>query len=521
MLDPSTEYPPDVTTMPLGAMTTCGTAGQHVASAALTEALAKRPPFILLFGEMGVGKSTLLTRFLTTLDPLEFAVAQLSVTGGEFVGPPGFDTLLEAICRQLVAPQVNGQRPATLAVLANAVGTIADAGRTVVVVIDHADHLTDEVMAEVAKLAKHLDVPRTRLVCIFAGSPALASRLDLVLRKPGSVEKVIEIRVSQPSAEELAALLAYEDTAQRGGPMLSPGAIERITVYAKSNLHWAVPLADAARTLATAHGMREVPPELVRGALLELWAPDPQTEETPPSYVFGADGSTTTHLGMSDVARTSPTDTDVGEEPPPAAAPAAKYSTTWRPSFSGKHAAADQATSVATEAASPRQHTVLWIGMAALTLVVAAGVGATLLRSMSSRVPEPPPTAATSTLAPVQPVPMPAAPVPLQPASPEPPAPTQAEPESPEPAPPPPPQPSASTPAAESPAPPAPTPTPAPPEAESKPAVAPTPRVAPPPTKLNRPTVRENVAPAKKSTKMHKTDNKGNEGTRGKWIQTR
>ena len=301
--------------MPLSGLATCGTAGQRGAAEALGEALAKRPPLILLFGEMGVGKSTLLGRFLATVDAQEFAVVQLSATGGEFTGPPSLDVLLEFICRQLVAPQPTRERPATLAVLANAVGTLARAGRAAVIAIDHADHLRDEVISGVAKLAKHLDVPPASIVCIFIGSPALASRLDRVLRKPGSPEKVIEIRVSQPSAEELAALLAYEDMAQPDGPMLTPGAIDRISVYAKSNLHWAVPLADAARTLAAAQGEREVSPELVRGALLELWAPDQQPYEILTSYTLDPDGSTTPLLGMSDISRPSPTDTEPAEAP--------------------------------------------------------------------------------------------------------------------------------------------------------------------------------------------------------------
>ena len=254
MPDPVPEHPPGRDSIPSSATMACGTAGQRAAAVALGEALAKPQPLILLFGEAGVGKSTLIGSFLATVDPDEFAVVQLSATSGEFTGPPSFDVLLEVICRQLVTPQPTGQRPATLAVLAIAVGALARAGRTVVVAIDHADHLTDDVISEATKLAKYLDVPPASLVCIFIGSPTLASRLDAVLRRPGAAEKVAEIRLSQPSADELAALLAYEDTAQPGGPMLTSGAIDRISVYAKSNLHWAVPLADAARTLAADQG---------------------------------------------------------------------------------------------------------------------------------------------------------------------------------------------------------------------------------------------------------------------------
>jgi type II secretory pathway predicted ATPase ExeA len=222
---------------------------------------------------MGSGKTTLLNSVLNTANPDEFIVVNLSATSGEFLGPPTFDNLLEAICRRLVVPQPAKQRPATLAALATTVSTF-DNGRILLLAIDHADHLTDEVTAEVTRLAEYLDISPASLVCVFVGSSSLASRIDSVLRCQGADPRLAEIRLSQPSTEELAALLAYKDTAQPDGPMLTPEAIGRISTYAKSNLHRAVPMADAARSLAESDGKREITPEMVRAALLEIWSPE-------------------------------------------------------------------------------------------------------------------------------------------------------------------------------------------------------------------------------------------------------
>ena len=82
-----------------------------------------------------------------------------------------------------------------------------------------------------------------------------------------------------------------------------------------------MPLADAARTLAADQGEREVTPELVRGALLELWSPDqPQPSDTLTPYTLNPEGSTnfadtarTTPAGMSDIPRSSPTGADAHE----------------------------------------------------------------------------------------------------------------------------------------------------------------------------------------------------------------
>src|SRR5512144_1192940 len=229
MLNPVSEHPPNRDSDASNRLMPCPTAGQRAAAAALGEAVAQRQSLILLFGDAGVGKTTLISSFLSTVDPQEFSVVQLSATSGEFVGPPSFDALLELICRRLVAPQPAGQRPATLAVLAAAVGALARSGRTVLLAIDHADHLTNDVISEATRLGEYLDASPSNFVTIFVGSPTLASRLDAAaLRRPGTARRVTEIRVSHPSADELAALLAHEDTAQPGGPILTPGPIVRL-----------------------------------------------------------------------------------------------------------------------------------------------------------------------------------------------------------------------------------------------------------------------------------------------------
>jgi type II secretory pathway predicted ATPase ExeA len=270
------------------------TAGQRAAADALRAAIASRESLILLFGDMGSGKTTLLNNVLNTANPDEFTVVSLSATSGEFLSPPTFDNLLEALCRRLVPSQPAKQRPATLAALATTVSAF-DNDRTLLLAIDHADHLTDEVIAEVTQLAEYLDASPAGLVCVFVGSLRLASRIDSSLRGQGTNRRLAEIRLSQPTAEELAALLAYEDTAQPEGPMLTPDAIGLINAYAKSNLHWAVPMADAARSLAESDGKREVTPEMVRAALLEIWSPEQlQCEDSLRSKE--PDGFTTSHL---------------------------------------------------------------------------------------------------------------------------------------------------------------------------------------------------------------------------------
>jgi type II secretory pathway predicted ATPase ExeA len=399
MLDPVTEHPPNRDSTASNASMPCATAGQRAAATALGEAVAQRQPFILLFGDAGVGKTTLISSFLATVDRQEFFVVQLSATSGEFAGPPSFDTLLEVMCRRVGARQPAGQRPATIAVLATAVGELARGGRTVLLAIDHADHLTDDVIAEATRLGEYLDAAPASFVCIFIGSLTLASRLDAVLRRPGAAQRIPEIRVSHPRGDELAALLAYEDTAQPGGPMLTPGAIDRISVYAKANLHWAAPLADAARTLAANQGEREVTPELVRGALFELWSPEQaQPSDTltlptsnPIASTSNRDASLTTTPGMSDIPLGSWPGLVAGEEPASPSAADLDSSERSPPASSEQAASTGVVLSRSASTARPR---VLWIALAASVLLIVISIIAIAVTDLPDHIGQPKPVSA-------------------------------------------------------------------------------------------------------------------------------
>ena len=302
---------------PTDKLISCPTAGQRTAARRLHEAVEARKPLIVLFGDTGSGKTSVIKEFLGVADANRIVALGLSSTGGDFLGPPTFDNLLQTICRRFDMAESARQSPSTLAVLASFASAIAEEGKTLLVSIDQADHLTDEVVADVIRLDEYLDVSRSCLVRVFVGSLGLASRIDSVVQRLGIDLQPAEIRLSQPTAEEVATLLAYGDGAQPGGPMLTTGAIDRIGAYAKSNLHWAVPMADAARTLAESEGTREVTAEQVPQALLDIWAPEHQQLGDSPlhdgqaDWGAGAQAQATTEFtaGLSDSANRSP---DIG-----------------------------------------------------------------------------------------------------------------------------------------------------------------------------------------------------------------
>mgnify|MGYP001380009517 CR=1 FL=1 len=253
---------------------TSPTAGQRQALADLADAVRARRPLILLFGETGAGKSSVAEAFLGAPGEDGIAVG-VSATGSAFVSSPSFDALLSAVCAGLKLPAASEQGPAALAGLGALIRANAEAGKAVVVAIDHADRLGDGVIAELVRLHERLGVPASAFVRIFAGTAALAPRIETVLRQAGSDERLTEIRLSAPTADEVATILAYADAAQPGGPVLTPDAIAAVSAYARADLHLAVPMADAVRSLAEEQGAGAITAGLVHETLQGLWAPEP------------------------------------------------------------------------------------------------------------------------------------------------------------------------------------------------------------------------------------------------------
>ncbi|MGZ9034058.1 MAG: AAA family ATPase, partial [Rhodospirillales bacterium] len=260
---------------------TSPTAGQRQALSDLKNAVGARRPLILLFGETGAGKTSVVDAFLEAADRDEVLAVGVSATGSEFVASPTFDTLLAAICARLELPAVPEQGPAALAGLGALIRGPADAGRAVVVAIDHADRLGDAVIAELVRLHEALGVPAAAFVRVFAGTAGLAPRIEASLRQTGSDERLTEIRLSAPTADEVATILAYADAARPGGPGLTPEAIAALCAYARGDLHLAAPMADAVQSLAEEQGASEITAGLVHETLLSLWAPEQAKDAGP------------------------------------------------------------------------------------------------------------------------------------------------------------------------------------------------------------------------------------------------
>jgi len=158
----------------------------------------ERKGFVLILGEVGTGKTTLIRHLLGRFGPNIRSV---------FVFNPAvsFMELLQLILRDLELPCPSMRRVEMIDTLNDYLLKEAAAGRYVVVVIDEAQHLSPTVLEEVRMLS-NLETARGKLIQILlVGQPELGEKLG----RP-------ELRQLRQRISLVAELkpLSYDDTVQ-------------------------------------------------------------------------------------------------------------------------------------------------------------------------------------------------------------------------------------------------------------------------------------------------------------------
>jgi len=127
--------------------------------------------FVVITGEIGAGKTTLIETFLRELQP-EVVVAQINQTQ---LNPTAF---LQTVLVQFGFTPFHMKKPEVLATLNQFLMEMHDAGRKVLLIVDEAQNLSHRVLEEVRMLSGVETAKEKALRIILAGQPELNDKLN-------------------------------------------------------------------------------------------------------------------------------------------------------------------------------------------------------------------------------------------------------------------------------------------------------------------------------------------------------
>jgi len=221
--------------------------------------------FVVITGEIGSGKTTLIESFLRELDK-DVVVAQLNQTQ---ISPLGF---LQGVLVQFGFSPFKMNKAELLATVNNFLIEQYAAGRKVVLVVDEAQNLSNRVLEEIRLLSGVETTKDKTLRIILAGQPELNEKLDA----PDLVQLAQRIRLrfhlTALSSEDTAAYIAHrlEVAGAEGRQIFSPGAVQLVYRYSGGVPRLINTLCDTAMMGAFANDKDSVGEAEVDAAVEEL-----------------------------------------------------------------------------------------------------------------------------------------------------------------------------------------------------------------------------------------------------------
>jgi general secretion pathway protein A len=199
-------------------------AGHSRAYAHLTYGLAQREGFVIVTGEVGAGKTTLIERLCGELDPARFVVARIvtSQVGGE--------DLLRMVADAFGSPS-DGTKAAVLKGITEVMRAEGGAGgRRFLLIVDEAQALSPSALEELRMLSNITEGGRALLQTLLLGQPQLrtlmASRDLEQLRQ----RVLASYHLGGLSREETHAYVEHRLRAVGwyGTPSFGPGALDAV-----------------------------------------------------------------------------------------------------------------------------------------------------------------------------------------------------------------------------------------------------------------------------------------------------
>lgn len=243
------------------------------ALAGLTYGIQNRKGFILLTGEVGTGKTTLVNRLLDWLRGQRVATAYI------FNSQLQVNHLFDFIMADFEIPYDSREKSQVLLRLNQWLLERYRSGETAVLIVDEAQNLSSELLEEI-RLLTNLETSTEKLLqIVLAGQPELEERLKLPQLRQLRQRITLRCRTSALSLEETYGYIAerLRIAGANGEPIFSKEAIQAIHLYSRGIPRVVNLLCEHAMINAYVDTLRPVPAHLVEEVAREF-----QLDEIPP-----------------------------------------------------------------------------------------------------------------------------------------------------------------------------------------------------------------------------------------------
>ena len=235
------------------------------ALACLHYGIRTRKGFIVLTGEVGTGKTTLLKSALASLSDARLATSYLF--------NPRLDVLdfFEFLLTDFGIPFTSRTKAHMLLRLNQWLLERFRTGETAVIVIDEAQHLSSELLEEI-RLLTNLETSTEKLLqIVLAGQPELEQKLRQVSARQLRQRITLLCRTRALTREETRSYLAERlRIAGATAPVFSPEAADAIYTYAKGIPRTINLLSEHALITAYVEQLRPIPACIVDGTAREF-----------------------------------------------------------------------------------------------------------------------------------------------------------------------------------------------------------------------------------------------------------
>lgn len=249
------------------------------ALAGLTYGIQNRKGFILLTGEVGTGKTTLLNRLLDWLRGQKVATAFI------FNSRLEVNHLFDFMMADFEIPYDSREKSHVLLRLNQWLLERYRAGETAVLIVDEAQNLSSEVLEEI-RLLTNLETSTEKLLqIVLTGQPELEEKLKVPQLRQLRQRITLRCRTSPLSIEETFGYIAerLRIAGANAEPIFSKEAIQTVHLYSRGIPRVVNLLCEHAMINAYVDSVRPVPAHLV-----EEVARDFQLDEIAPIAANGS-----------------------------------------------------------------------------------------------------------------------------------------------------------------------------------------------------------------------------------------